>query len=234
MSKSPIRKIPLLLLLLLILIVALFSYISLLNFPSLIPTSVLINENVGENENAERRKFPLYYNYFKEDDFRCKKINDTHVKCLPNVLFIGSSKAGTTSLVDFLSRIPQVKFMERASSSYKHYKNSRVINASSTGSNFHREIHRFDRSDYIYSFKYLQLLSEIKSSPFIPIKNKNLPLIHYTPHYFYAPTVPYDVKQFFPNPNELKFIIMLRNPVERALSSYWFKNSQLFHNGVDT
>ena len=53
-------------------------------------------------------------------------------------------------------------------------------------------------------------------------------IIHYTPQYIYSPSVPYSVRSFYPNRNDLKFIIILRDPVQRTLSSYWFKNSQLF------
>jgi hypothetical protein len=51
-----------------------------------------------------------------------------------------------------------------------------------------------------------------------------------TPQYIYAPSVPYDVRKFYPHPKDLKFIVVLRNPVDRALSSYWFKNSKRFTN----
>lgn len=52
-----------------------------------------------------------------------------------------------------------------------------------------------------------------------------------TPQYIYAPSVPYDVRKFYPHPGSLKFIVMLRNPADRALSSYWFKNSKSFNEG---
>jgi hypothetical protein len=34
--------------------------------------------------------------------------------------------------------------------------------------------------------------------------------MHYTPHYIYAPSVPYEVRQFYPNAKEMKFILLLR------------------------
>jgi hypothetical protein len=40
--------------------------------------------------------------------------------------------------------------------------------------------------------------------------------------------VPYEVRKFYPNRDELKFLVLLRDPVQRALSSYWFKNSEKF------
>ena len=49
------------------------------------------------------------------------------------------------------------------------------------------------------------------------------PVVHYTPHYLYAPTVPFDVASFYPHAPSLRFLAMLREPVSRAVSSYWFK-----------
>jgi hypothetical protein len=37
------------------------------------------------------------------------------------------------------------------------------------------------------------------------------------------------LKTFYPRSEELKFLVVLRDPIERALSSYWFQNSHLFH-----
>lgn len=88
------------------------------------------------------------------------------------------------------------------------------------------EIHRFDRSTYQYALKIVDIADELASSPLIA--NKSQPMIHYTPHYIYAPLVPFEMRKFYPNPDTLKFIVMIREPVSRAISSYWFKNSHLF------
>ena len=55
-------------------------------------------------------------------------------------------------------------------------------------------------------------------------------VIHYTPHYLYAPSVPYELQKVYPRPvlSKLKFILLLRDPVERAMSSYFFKSSHHF------
>ena len=44
---------------------------------------------------------------------RCRVHNDSHVRCLPNLVFIGASKAGTTSLVGLLKKQENVKFLRR-------------------------------------------------------------------------------------------------------------------------
>ena len=100
----------------------------------------------------------------------------------------------------------------------------------------HREIHRLDRHSYEYTNTYVELLDEWVHSPVIPVEALSNPrVIHYTPHYLYAPSVPFDLKKLYStikpgegNSGALTFIIMLRNPISRALSSYWFKNSYLF------
>ena len=100
----------------------------------------------------------------------------------------------------------------------------------------HKEIHRFDRSSYARANKYIELLDEWANSPVLPADEIQSPVvIHYTPQYLYAPSVPFDLKQMYSgiragadDSRPLKFVLMLRSPVSRALSSYWFKNSHLF------
>ena len=142
---------------------------------------------------------------------RCKVFNHTHYHCLPNVFLIGASKCGTTSLSDYLIGHPLIKFVRR-----------RLIDIDT-----HREVHRFDRYNYRYSIKKIELLDEWGSTPLVT--DSSAIVIHYTPHYLYAPTVPFELKEFYPSYEKLKFIVMLRNPVDRALSSYWFQNSKLFN-----
>lgn len=142
---------------------------------------------------------------------RCKIFNSSHFHCLPNIFFIGASKCGTTSVTDYLAAHPNIRFVNR-----------RVHSIDS-----HREVHRFDRNTYGWAMKEIDLADEWASTPLVT--DVNTPVIHYTPHYLYAPTVPYEMRDFYPHSEDLKFIVMLRNPVDRAVSSYWFQNSHLFH-----
>lgn len=167
---------------------------------------------------------------------RCKIYNRTHVLCLPNVFLIGASKAGTTSISRYLDQHPHIFFVGR--SVYRSGPTKKIKQ--------HKEVHRFDRRTYGWTlselFKSLSiplpnvadnllgmkfhLFHEMASSP--PMPHPQCTLIHYTPHYLYAPTVPQDIKNLMPQPDQLKFIVLLREPVARALSSYWFKKSRLF------
>lgn len=145
---------------------------------------------------------------------RCLDAGEGQRRCLPNVIMIGASKCGTTSLVDYLGRHDNVSFVNR-----------RIHKVDK-----HREIHRFDRNTFGMAMKAVELADEWTSSPIV--SSENIVVIHYTPHYIYAPTVPYEMKRFYPHASELKFVVMLREPVKRAWSSYWFHNSHLIQ-GID-
>ncbi len=145
---------------------------------------------------------------------RCKHLNSTHYLCLPNTFLIGASKCGTTTVIEFLSRQPGVA----------------LINRRITVQDHHREIHRFDRHTYPYALHFLELADEWASSPIVP--DPNTIVIHYTPHYLYSPTVPFTMRSFYPTDlaHKPKFLVMLREPSERAISAYWFASSHLFSN----
>ena len=76
-------------------------------------------------------------------------------------------------------------------------------------------------------------VDEWASSPSIPQNDPGYSVVHYTPHYLYAPSVPFDMKKLYPHSDDasqMKFIVVLRDPVARALSSYWFSQSHLFED----
>lgn len=141
---------------------------------------------------------------------RCRQWNSTKYLCLPNAMLIGASKSGTTSAFQYLRFHPNIDHIRR-----------RVIKRDRFN-----EVHRFDNAWYPYYAKSLSLAFEWASAPLMD--STNATVIHYTPHYIYAPSVPYDVRDFYPHHSKMKFVLLLRNPVQRALSSYWFKNSERF------
>ena len=143
---------------------------------------------------------------------RCKLYNTSHFICLPNIFLIGASKCGTTTLMKRLLGHPNI------------YRVRRRISPTDN----HTEIHRFDRWSYGWALKSIELADEWASSPIVP--SITSPVIHYTPHYLYAPTVPFELREFDEGLSDVKFIISLREPIERALSSYWFQNSRRYRN----
>jgi hypothetical protein len=148
---------------------------------------------------------------------RCRHYNATHFKCLPNTFLIGASKCGTTTLLEYLTQLPDVALVSRRISAKDH----------------HREVHRFDRNTFLYAWKFLELADEWASSPIV--RDPNAIVVHYTPHYLYAPTVPFEMREFYPDDplHKFRFIVMLRDPVARALSAYWFSRSHLFGSKTD-
>ena len=86
---------------------------------------------------------------------------------------------------------------------------------------------RFDRKTFEWAIPAVDLADEWSLCPLIT--DPSSIVVHYTPHYLYAPSVPFELRTTYPNPNNHRFIVMLRDPVARAVSSYWFKNSRLFH-----
>lgn len=146
---------------------------------------------------------------------RCLAVNSSRSRCLPNIFLLGASKAGTTSLSVQLFNIPHVHFVRRHIHAVDH----------------HLESHRFDRPSYPRAWKRVELAHELAASPIQDSRVAPQSLVvHYTPHYLYAPSVPRDVAFFYPPrmQPDMRFVVLLRDPIDRALSSYWFKNSHIF------
>ena len=40
-----------------------------------------------------------------------------------------------------------------------------------------------------------------------PPRAQRDPVVHYTPHYLYAPAVPFNVASFYPDPANLRFLV---------------------------
>lgn len=150
---------------------------------------------------------------------RCRATltSSEELRCLPNVFFIGASKTGTTTVARHLQQLSGLHFVGR-----------RLRREDK-----HSEVHRFDRPGYASSFKNVELLHEWASSPILPSASAmDDVIVHYTPHYLYAPSVPSSIADLFPPKaqRDLRFLVILRDPVDRAVSSYWFKNSHLFRD----
>ncbi|KAG5178712.1 P-loop containing nucleoside triphosphate hydrolase protein, partial [Tribonema minus] len=115
-------------------------------------------------------------------------------RCLPNVVFFGVSKAGTTSLAHWLSQHPQVKFMGGRPSESRAYLKGRTL------------------ADIRERSKRLAPSAD-------PVSDV---VVDYTPHYAMVPEVPYRICHLL-DCSSTKFIVLLREPAERAISSWRFK-----------
>jgi len=116
-------------------------------------------------------------------------------RALPNCLIIGAQKAGTSSLYHYLIQHPQV---------HKSLK---------------KEVHYFDGG--LKENKYTFLQGENWYRSHFPLQSdmeKNDICIDATPMYLFNPLAPERIKNLL---HKAKLIILLRNPVERAISHYF-------------
>ena len=113
----------------------------------------------------------------------------------PDFIIIGAAKSGTTSLYDYIGQHPEIDFLA-------NYKGK---------SSLEKEIYFFDERFQLGRFWYKSHFS------FIFSKKK---IGEATPNYLHHPLAPDRIKKTIPN---CKFIIILRNPVDRAYSDYNMK-----------
>jgi len=111
---------------------------------------------------------------------------------LPTFLIIGAQKSGTTSLHYYLNQ------------------HSLIF-----ASPIQKEIHYFD-SNYYRGVSWYKKYFPTKQD--IARKSKNFHIFETSPYYLFHPAVPYRVHKTLPN---VKLIIILRNPIDRAISHYW-------------
>lgn len=152
--------------------------------------------------------------------------SDDKLVCLPDIMFIGASKAGTSSIAAYLFQHPRIE-------------NAKVMNPKTNPrqSQFHnlsdpydmpsvhrKEAHYWDGSNP----KGIGILKSIyDNQPGFSLNfNESRPLLmDYTPNYLLMESAATLIKQKMPNANKLKFIVVLRNPTERAISSWVYKKS---------
>jgi hypothetical protein len=115
----------------------------------------------------------------------------THQGVLPNTYIIGAAKAGTTSLYDLLAQHPDVYF------------------------SFDKEPMFFSRDDY-----YSRGIDWYKQTYFSEAGNYSI-IGEATPHYLYwGEKVAGRIRSAYSRISP-KFLVILRNPIERAYSWYW-------------
>lgn len=112
----------------------------------------------------------------------------------PDFLIIGAARSGTSSLHKNLEAHPQIV-------------GPKLLRGN------HKEAHFFDKSvKYGWGLKwYLSLWNSVDGS----LKFES------TPNYLFVKEVPRRIKESLINYKELKFIVMLRDPVLRAWSHFW-------------
>lgn len=125
---------------------------------------------------------------------------------LPNFLIVGTAKAATTTIHEYLKQHPDIFMTEWKEPCFFKFKDKENINFK-----FNKRMVRFvtKLEDYKALFKEgrLKKIRGESSTPYL---------------YFYEETIE-NIKRVIPNHNELKILIVLRNPVDRAFSQYMMK-----------
>lgn len=133
----------------------------------------------------------------------------------PNLFILGAQKSGTTWLHQALNEHPEIYLSEK------------------------KEIHFFNtKSNFIKGFDYyLNHFSSAKSEKYIGESTPNyLWVSNYKPEYLnrgcnpkFMSAIPKRIKKFLGE--DLKFIVLLRDPVERAISAFY--HHLKFDNRID-
>lgn len=118
-------------------------------------------------------------------------------RCLPNTLIVGAQKSGTSSFFSYLTQHPDILGSSR------------------------KEVHYFDGgyNPRIDSFKK----GENWYRAHFPLMTKGIDqkrILEATPSYLFIPDVPKRIKAQIP---DAKIIVVLRDPVERAISHFYYE-----------
>eukprot|EP00903_Cladosiphon_okamuranus_P016125 g14881.t1 len=143
---------------------------------------------------------------------RCFVDSDGLRRCYPTIFFFGTSKCGTTSLARWLDNHPNIKWVS----------NPRRPNiVEETGV---KEAHVFDDPPKGNPKTEQGLLHE-KLAITSPKATVDSVVIDYTPHYMAVAETPHRIADMYGGRESgLKFIVTLREPASRAISSWEFKN----------
>ena len=119
---------------------------------------------------------------------------------LPNFFIVGAAKAGTTSLYYYLKQHPEI-FMSpvKEPNFFCYHEAIEVIN-----------FFRFKEDDISTLDDYLALFRKV---------NKEKAIGEASTQYLFFPSTAHNIKKMIPH---AKMIILLRDPVSRAFSSYLF------------
>lgn len=148
----------------------------------------------------EKRKLSSYLSTFKNKSrqysqryFFGSRLLTHKIRMLPNFIIIGCQRCGTTSLFNYLVKHPCI-----------------------VGS-YVKEIHYFD-INYDKRLSWYKAHFPVDRNRFVRFSNKqNIITCEATPYYIMHPHAAKRISTIIPN---VKLILLLRNPVDRAYSSY--------------
>ena len=153
----------------------------------------------------------------------CVKRKDGLFACLPDVYWIGVSKSGTTSIAQYLHYHPMIR---------------NLVGENRSSTTHSKEGHFWEVSEQLFSSPEQMINSRIKAmhksqDGLETLENRPI-FIEYTPNYLVLDHIPKLISQGFKHAEDAKlrytpkFIISLRDPVSRTLSSWRFKALEYF------
>jgi hypothetical protein len=131
-----------------------------------------------------------------------KQLMPTESERYPDIIIAGVAKAGTTSLSRYLNSHPEIFIPEKEPNYF----------AFADGKNPFRVL---DKQPILSRAQYLEYFSASKK-PLIGEKSISYSYLPWTDH------VISNIRKIHPHPEDLKIIIILRQPVERMFSQYLF------------
>jgi len=130
---------------------------------------------------------------------RAGRIVTSHLRALPDFIIVGAQKSGTSSLYKYLLSHPNVMGVH----------GYRPDGRTTWGKEIHYFDDNFDKPEWWYRFHFPLEAHLAKRSAITG---------EASPQYLYHPHVPERIASMVP---KAKIVICLRNPVDRAVSSYW-------------
>ena len=151
-----------------------------------------------------------------------RRASDGKWACYPDVIYIGTSKSGTTSMAAHLAFHPLVQnILSKKESANRKSKEGHFWETENTGrAGFRTNNSVTDVAKWINYTKneILELQEGFDNLETRPV------LIEYSPNYFVLDHVPEVLRSEFKY--KLKFVVSLRDPISRAISSWKFKASE--------
>eukprot|EP00730_Choanoeca_flexa_P019565 TRINITY_DN9564_c0_g1_i2.p1 TRINITY_DN9564_c0_g1~~TRINITY_DN9564_c0_g1_i2.p1 ORF type:complete len:381 (+),score=105.83 TRINITY_DN9564_c0_g1_i2:238-1380(+) len=130
----------------------------------------------------------------------------------PSVLGLGAQKAGSTTLFSYLQKFT---WMQRPGSKELHYFDNPGADAPGA------TVFKYQR----YASNWRHASSKLACNRTLPscrlTQRHGFETIEFTPNYLSDRRVPARMQRILPHAASLKFIVILRDPVTRALSGYW-------------
>ena len=141
---------------------------------------------------------------------QCKE-RSRKLLCLPDIVFIGASKTGTSSIAHYILQHPMIKNLNPPGGTNEGHYFDILDNPGTQGKGRQMDptklvSHVFQKQQGLDMGKYSR-----QNRPYV---------VDYTPNYFVMDDVPKFIKQFYGHSSRIKFLLCLRNPTKRAISSW--------------